>query len=355
MDDDRRGSLATSASSPPISTVSPSKDPEYHMDSVPGSPAEWKKYAMDHKLAGGSIFDLDKYASASKISEKQFLCLRVLWTKNQAKFLANDDNRRTWLGDVHYLEARHLLLSLPSWQAYLDIVGESGERVLQRAFPDIGTFSLVRYHQERVRRYPENENFISKFSPVAHRTRSRFTSLLRKAIDTPTPKSRIHTEEIDPFVTPLKQSLEAFSFSSDDSSPVPHQSTRTDVPDSASPVGKDIIAQHPPADDEQIVNVALVLLLNAVTMHFVPNADWTFHRKAFQIGDKKSGKGFEAKVDGFLRRLSDDKVMAILEVKPCVRGRQPVRIRMQESAQMAAWISHCPDDCTTPDSNGNFT
>jgi hypothetical protein len=80
------------------------------------------------------------------------------------------------------------------------------------------------------------------------------------------------------------------------------------------------MAQYPPANDEQIVNVALVLLLNAATMHFVPNADWTFHRRAFQIGNKKSGKGFEARVDGFLRRLSDDKVMAILEVKPCVRG-----------------------------------
>ena len=103
------------------------------------------------------------------------------------------------------------------------------------------------------------------------------------------------------------------------------------------------------------MNVALVLSLNAVTVHFVPNADWSFERKAFQIGNKKSGMGFEARVDGFLSRLSDDQVMAILEVKPCVWVRQSTNIRMQESAQMPAWISHFPDNCTSPDSNGNFT
>jgi hypothetical protein len=134
MDRDRGGSFATSVSSPPISTVSSFKDHVYPVDEMPGSPGEWKKLAMRHKLAGGSIFDLDKYASASKISDKQFLCLRALWITNQAKFLANDDNRRTWLRDAHYLEARHLLPSLPSWQAYLDSSGVSGEEVLQKGF-----------------------------------------------------------------------------------------------------------------------------------------------------------------------------------------------------------------------------
>jgi hypothetical protein len=180
---------------------------------------------------------------------------------------------------------------------------------------------------------------------------------------TPTRKSTAHTKERNPFVTPpiqrvktpLIQRLKSLSLADDASSPVAQQSAKTDVPNSASPVGKDTMAQYPPANDEQIVNVALALLLNAVTMHFVPNTDWTFHRRAFQIGNKKSGKGFEARVDGYLRRLSDDKVMAILEVKPCVRKKQLAGIRMQESAQMAAWISHFRDDCNARDSNGNFT
>jgi len=66
------------------------------------SPGEWKKQAIRYKLVGGSIFDLNKYASASKIGYKQFLCLRAVWIGNQANILANDDTRRTWLGDSHY-------------------------------------------------------------------------------------------------------------------------------------------------------------------------------------------------------------------------------------------------------------
>lgn len=324
-------------------------------DELPYSPGMWKAHAIGNKLTRGSIFDLDKYSSASKIGYKQFLCLRALWITKQAKFLANDDIRRTWLRDTDYLKAKDLLPSLAHWQAYLDPCEVSAEELRQAAFPDIGTFSLVRYLQASVLSYPQNEDFTPKFSPVAHRTRSKLIGPLRKVIDTPTRKPNVRTEERDPFVTPLNQRLESLSFSDDDSSLVAQQSTGTDVPDSASPVSKDIMAQYPPANDEQIVNVALVLLLNAVTIHFVPNADWTLHRRAFQIGNKKSGKGFEARVDGFLRRLSDDKIMAILEVKPCVRQKQRASIRMQESAQIAAWISHFRDDCTTRDSNGNFT
>lgn len=86
------------------------------------------------------------------------------------------------------------------------------------------------------------------------------------------------------------------------------------------------MGQYPSANDKQIVNIALVCFLNAVTMHFISNADWTFERKAFQIGNI-----FEARVDGF-RHLPDDKILAILEANPCVRTRQSTNIRIQESA-----------------------
>jgi len=128
MSKDREGILAmpvssppiSTVSSPPISTVSSFNDDGYPVDKLPGSPGHWERRAIHHKLAGGSIFDLDKYVSASKISYKQFLHLRALWIKKRANILANDDTRQTWLRDAHYLEARRLLPSLPSWQAYLD-------------------------------------------------------------------------------------------------------------------------------------------------------------------------------------------------------------------------------------------
>jgi hypothetical protein len=220
---------------------------------------------------------------------------------------------------------------------------------LEISFPDLGTISLVRYQQVKVTKYPDNEKFMPKFSPIAHRTRSKFNDLLRKAAKSP---GRIVPR--NPFLTPIQKGLKSFSLSDDGLPPVAQQSARTDIPDSASPISNNTKSQYPSADDEQIVNVALVSFLNAVTIHFVPEADWSFERKAFQLGNKKNGKGYEARVDGFLCRLPDQQVMAILEVKPCVRVGQSGNIRMQESGQMAAWICQFPDNCTSPDSNGNF-
>jgi hypothetical protein len=153
MDRDREGVFAAPVSSPrtstvssqPISTVSSPQNStvssfnndEWPMgEPLPASRDEWKKHAIRHKLVGGSIFDLDKFASASKISYKQFLQLRVLWTENKANILANENTRRTWLRDKHYLEARRLLTSLPSWKAYLEVSLDD----LQIGFPDLGTF-----------------------------------------------------------------------------------------------------------------------------------------------------------------------------------------------------------------------
>lgn len=61
-------------------------------------------------------------------------------------------------------------------------------------------------------------------------------------------------------------------------------------------------------------------------------------RKGFQIA-KKGKKLFEARVDGILHRKKDDKVYAIIEVKPFRRDPSQSAIRMQEAAQMASWIS----------------
>jgi len=202
---------------------------------------------------------------------------------------------------------------------------------------------------------PEIENFTPKVVyRVADHTRSKLHKLREDVNKTPSRKPKIHSNEQDPFSTPAGQFSESTIFD-DDSPHFAQQSARTDVPESISPITKTTMKQYPSADDEEIVNAALVQFLSTVTMHFVPNAHWTHKRKAFQIGNKKDDNGFEARVDGFLRRRSDDTVLSIIEVKPCVRLRQRPNIRMQESAQMAAWIASFPDNCTGQDSNGNFT
>ncbi|KIX04749.1 uncharacterized protein Z518_05619 [Rhinocladiella mackenziei CBS 650.93] len=129
--------------------------------------------------------------------------------------------------------------------------------------------------------------------------------------------------------------------------------TRHHIPESISPITKDRRREYPPTNDEQTVNSALVDFLEALTIRHVENASWNIERKAFELGDKKD-EGYEARVDGLLRRQSDGRVLAILEVKPCVRCHHQVDIRMQESAQMAAWISSYPDNSSTQTS-ANFT
>ena len=91
------------------------------------------------------------------------------------------------------------------------------------------------------------------------------------------------------------------------------------------------------------MNAALVLFLNTITMYFEVDSDWTLHRKPFKLG-VDGGKLFEARFDGYLRSRESDQITAILEVKPAIRAKQPLKIRMQESAQMAAWISNYPGD-----------
>jgi hypothetical protein len=94
----------------------------------------------------------------------------------------------------------------------------------------------------------------------------------------------------------------------------------------------------PEDPDEQIVNTALINFLASITQYFPCPARWTLKRKAFRV-DK-----WEARTDGYLTDGSQV-IKAIIEVKAAKRhDKKPVsRVRMQEGAQMAAWILTHPD------------
>ena len=100
-------------------------------------------------------------------------------------------------------------------------------------------------------------------------------------------------------------------------------------------------------EDEQIVNTALLLFLIAVTIHDPEvKGYWSLSRQQFRVSNQTSGprakKVYEAWVDGVLRKRGSNEVKAIVEVKPYLRVPNIVAIRMQEAAQMAAWM------CTSP-------
>lgn len=98
---------------------------------------------------------------------------------------------------------------------------------------------------------------------------------------------------------------------------------------------------YPPTKDEQIVNTALIVLLNALTIHLESfSSKWTLHRKTFIAAFGVAE--FEARTDGYLNDHRDNPSI-IVEVKPVMRSTKLSAIRMQESAQMVAWIKS--DDC----------
>ncbi|KAI2815824.1 hypothetical protein CBS147320_10780 [Aspergillus niger] len=93
----------------------------------------------------------------------------------------------------------------------------------------------------------------------------------------------------------------------------------------------------PPTKDEQIVNTALLIFLNALTIHFDDNitSNWTIHRKGFIAKFTKAS--FEARTDGYLDD-GEENAYALIEVKPVIRSKKENVIRMQESAQMVGWL-----------------
>ncbi|OGM44375.1 hypothetical protein ABOM_006834 [Aspergillus bombycis] len=93
----------------------------------------------------------------------------------------------------------------------------------------------------------------------------------------------------------------------------------------------------PPTKDEQIVNAALIIFLDALTIHFgdFMFCNWTIHRKGFIANFTKAS--FEARTDGYLDD-GEENAYALIEVKPATRSKTQNLIQMQESAQMVGWL-----------------
>ena len=99
--------------------------------------------------------------------------------------------------------------------------------------------------------------------------------------------------------------------------------------------------------DEQTVNVFLLALLSAITATTVPfDTRWVAERNAMVF---RRNVKYEARTDGHLRNMKDQS-FSLIEVKPRKRAKD-VSIRVQESAQMAAWISQ--NNITSHDPNQN--
>ncbi|KAE8321350.1 hypothetical protein BDV39DRAFT_210808 [Aspergillus sergii] len=81
-----------------------------------------------------------------------------------------------------------------------------------------------------------------------------------------------------------------------------------------------------------------------MSLHFEGSLRWMPHRFWFKF--ESGGAAFEARTDGYLKDHRTGNVIGIVEVKAGLRSSDK-SIRMQESAEMVAWItslSHAPKD-----------
>ncbi|RAK98447.1 uncharacterized protein BO80DRAFT_427291 [Aspergillus ibericus CBS 121593] len=252
----------------------------------------------------------------------QFLLLRVIWKIHRGSELLKYLDLTQWLPD-----AKAKLDNLPSWKKYCNS--------FTTQIPE-GSFALARHYQLQVSR-TEQDDFGGSgvlFTPKVHNTRSRQQAPqppVPQPDFTKTPPSKPDSE----FATPHFD---------DDGDSDSHMSSPL-LPSawsSWSPIKADEEFMYPPTKDEQIVNTALLVFLDSLTLHFNLSVGWSLHRMALtaEFTDVK----FQARTDGYLADRSGD-IKAIIEVKPVLRQRKEAQIHIQESHQIVASLL---DDYKSP-------
>ena len=314
---------------------------------LPSTEGEWHDALEAADLSLLSIHDHPDTVSASGISNSQFMRLQVIWNEDKPNGVF-----RKLISDDSYASAKSAL-ERQYWREYIASVKKYGINLPDGAFPtEVGCMSLVQYYQLQCLNAKATERFVDKVSPI--KTRSMILKLKGPKETSPSRGSRSKTKQkelekdkekkdISPIMDDLRISDSESSTSSEQG-----ETTEFDIGynDFDTPANNPIL--YPATEDEQIVNTALLLYLTSLVMYSPIRLSWTLHRKAFFLRhsrDIKFKNVYQAQVDGYLRskdkQNSNPKI--IVEVKPFIRSDHLQKIQMQESAQMAAWISNFPD------------
>lgn len=236
----------------------------------------------------------------------------MLWaSRPSSRFLPFFDLNQ-WLPD-----AKEKLENLSSWDKYRQsFVGSNLE----------GTFATARHYQLEISKVEQLEITGGVvFTPKVHMTRSK-TQAAQLPIRQPdftaaTPPSKPTQGFETPYV--------------DDEEDTDSPGSSSMPPSRWSNVKPDEKFMCPPTKDEQIVNTALLVFLDSITLHFNLSVDWSMHRKPLKAEFTKAK--FHARTDGNLADRSGD-IRAIIEVKPVLRQNKRPQICIQESHQIVACI-----------------
>lgn len=271
-----------------------------------------------------TINTLVQAESASEIHLPQFLVLRAIWPDHTSILM--DYLVKLGFQQTDYEKRKATMREDKAWKAYIDVLEENFKhrqpkpyRSRSRFPADVGRFEIALQNQLKIyeekasaKRTSAEEGFAADVESRQLRPRPPLQMMPA------TPERSLGSVKMD-FETPGTPSQ-----------PVPL-----------------------PAEDEALVNVALIAFLQAIwTLDAAHDTWWSPHRKAFKfvptLQSDVIGKSFTAVTDGHLEAPSElgKKSAAILEVKAAHRKRQNRgrhRIYMQESAQMALWIAAEPD------------
>ncbi|KAH6635872.1 hypothetical protein F5144DRAFT_565692 [Chaetomium tenue] len=289
--------------------------------------------------------------SGSSITHTEYLHLRAIWYRYGAKHLDDfadlyrDNDQTGYKGFVspHNDQLARELVSEDNMSSYLTTYLEEGKTkggasAYLHPSPECGYFSMVRYWQVMATMHTKGSGTDNSkvHEPQAEKEEARGRPT--------TPAGEQGSGGPSTVTTPPRQIQ-----------PTP-DSFRTPAATSH-PAAKGG-AENPPSADEAYVNVALLLLLQAVAQEFhkhFPDLHWVpprlalhlkvpvFNSATREVEDKLL---LEARVDGYLCRgkagPSWEKPMAICEAKSGPRRSIQISTERQEAAEMAAWICSHP-------------
>lgn len=320
----------------------PPKRKKSKAEPLPSTKENWVKATRQAGIHNQTIHTFTPMRSASKITREQYLLLRVLWPP--LKPINHFDPEKFDLGKS-YKDASRFLDQFSPFLHYLESV-ENARPIApfqSNDTMDLGIFDLPRHYQLEVENTDESNisqkvvvtptsshaqtpaSRAPRASPIALHTRKKGRQLdtLTSCLSPPSALARISEQDLDVMIDTGKNP-KAIIHSTSSLSPM-------------SPAGSADSAMFPPTVGEQIVNNALVLFLQALTMK-IPKIKsmWTPYPLLLKADFMTAS--FVARTDGYLKTMENGKVQAILEVKSRIRRKQLEMIQMQESAQMIGWV-----------------
>ncbi|OAX84911.1 hypothetical protein ACJ72_00697 [Emergomyces africanus] len=319
---------------------------------------------------------INNLPSASNMEQNIFLSFRSFWETHYANTM---DSKVLGISEEDHHTAKKYLSKSDDYKRYINDVKEyRNQRRPLSQLTGLGAFALVRHFQQQIN---QTDNLTSStkhdVSPTIN-TRSR-TAAAAHVVYGDTAPIPFNLSGRTGAVTPSNRSSSQSSsdgYPGCESSPLapysrarnadlnseePSQNRDIDMTDvhsspnipASSPLSNiptssplsDMTAVsataasilYAPTADEAIVKTFLILLLNALGIGCATaSAEWSIKRLSMKhiFGSSK----LEARTDGCLRK-DDGQVMAIVEVKPHIRSKNEIPIKMQETTQIVAWIA----------------